>query len=112
MVDEVGADVYLLGTIKTQSMEDLVCRISLWGTVPPHYNKWELEPFEQNMQDGGKDVPEQWKLNFSKSGLDFFTGIVTAGEKKTTAFQKKEDAGRGDLPDTAPLRRPQYFLGD
>ena len=93
MADEVGADVYLLGTIKTQSMEELVCRISLWGTVPPHYNKWELEPFEQNMQDGGKDVPEHWKLNFSKSGLDFFTGIVTAGEKKTTAFQKKEDLG-------------------
>ena len=94
MADKVGADVYLLGTTRTVSTTDLVCRISLWGTVPPHYNKWELEPFGQSVQDGGKDVPDQWKLNFSKSGFDFFTTIVTPGEEKVTAFQKQEDLGQ------------------
>ena len=70
MVDELGADVYLLGTIRTVSRADLVCRISLWGTVPPQYNKWELEPFPQAVQSGAEELPEQWKVNFTKSGLE------------------------------------------
>ncbi len=91
MVDELGADVYLLGTIRTVSRADLVCRISLWGTVPPHYNKWELEPFPQAVQSGAEELPEQWKVNFTKSGLDFFTRVVAPGERKFTTFQKEED---------------------
>ena len=94
MTDEVGADVYLLGKTKTISGADVRCWISLWGTVPPHYNKWELEPFDRNIQDGGKDVPDQWKLNFTKSGLDLFTRIVTPGEKEITAFQEEKKLAR------------------
>ncbi len=94
MADEVGADVYLFGAIKTVAMADLVCQISLWGTVPPHYNKWELEPFERDIQDDGKDVPEQWKLNFSRSGFNFFTRVVTPGQIGISAIQKEENLAR------------------
>jgi len=94
MADEVGADVYFLGTINTVSLADLRCRISLWGTVPPHYNKWELEPFDRDIQDGGKDVPDQWKVNLTKSGFDFFTRIVIPGEKEIMAFQKEQNLAK------------------
>ncbi|HIJ36311.1 MAG TPA: hypothetical protein HPP59_03415, partial [Deltaproteobacteria bacterium] len=91
MADELGADVYILGAIKAVSMTDLLCRVSLWGTVPPHFNTWELEPFGRNIQGGGDEAPNQWKLNFTKSGFDFFARILAPGEKETAAFKKELD---------------------
>ena len=101
MIEELEADVYLLGEIETIDVTDMLCHVSLWGTIPPHYYKWDLESFELKEKTGGTADPVQWRLNLSKSGLDFFTRVVVPGQREMMAVQEG-----GNLVDVIFLTQP------
>lgn len=82
VVDELGADVYILGEIETTAMTDADCQVTLWGTIPPHHEKRDLTSFTLRDETKGGAAPLQWKLNLTKSGFDFFTSVLVPAQKE------------------------------
>ncbi len=91
IVDELGADVYILGRIESIDVSDMVCRVSLWGTLPPHYDKWDLSAFTLSGEGEEMDAPAQWKLNLTESGLSFFTRVVTPGKSEIMVVDQVQE---------------------
>ncbi len=87
VVGEMKADVYVFGKIDTSEGTSVACQVDLWGIKPPFddfSHIGSLRDLKEKEKAIEEDIlsPLPWRVNFSSSGLDFFTHVLVrkAGE--------------------------------